>query len=873
MKFGTQILDKSVPQWRHNNIDYQKLKTVIKKATTKFPQDETNKINLIKCTNLFLEQFNSVNLFTSLKIKQISSKIVGIENLIIKYSQILQNPNIDVITPEESKRQIKAIRNATKKCNKEMRMLSRYLILQRIAVRKLFKKFIKYYPWGKQAAEEYIDTLRNSDELSKGYEGISFMTLNIDPYLLEISLIFDVLEDLDKKAVKNLDIIKSSLATVTSGNGRVYEDVNDYPTGSPIKEIPSTIEFDTLFWGKSHFINRFLLSNENTEEFKFVLLSSKFQIMDDEIISTSREIVDNSSNIRQLAEAKGAKSVRSFNELRNIASFSSLVGNSKTRATTVGNPSLTSNMYLSLLAPAEDISKDTRYIKEMLSNKSYNEHPSFLVHSNLGVKCILQSHVGGLRDHIITNTLPMQYILDTIESRKIENIEKLGPLNKLSMEWLQSKNLKPTNEQITFKRTRFVSYTKSDTIMITLDEEITIDNYSRLPHSLFEIRQIPSGNNSKFTSVAETQPTTQDVGNVSQIYNSLIENKIQCYPLNTAATIWSICYAIRNSNEVKCDLFSYLLKDEYILEENDALKDNEFFELGKDKIFDLCSEEFQNKHRESISNQGNGLTSKQILKKRQKSHGDLTDDVNGRIREQNTSAHHHDRAGGAGHIRYWNEFDDEESSLRNNTFYVDTFGDDVRSHHSEDNGFLRFDRKFVNSMFSTCQSIRKFLGLSYIDPRVSRARYGSIISEDDNSSVNTASHPNASNYSDIQQLIQFHEQDMDDSDSVYELRHDEMLSLMYLFALLASCLTSGICLSIILTIFREEEEHINIEHLTLLIIVIIVSLLLSLLLTGGSLLLLFSRYSYAPLWHYTSCFVVFLLVTCTVCYGIIEIFT
>lgn len=865
MKFGTQILDKSVPQWRHNNIDYQKLKIAIKKATTDSGDEENDKINLIRCTNLFLEQFNSVNLFSSLKIKEISSKIISIENLIIKYSQVFENPNFDVITSDESKRQIKSIHSATVRCSKELKMLSRYLILQRIAVRKLLKKFVKYYPKGKQEAEKYTDTLRNSEQLQTGYEGISFMKLGLDPYLLEISLIFDVLDDLDKKAIKYPDVIQTSLVNTSNENIRHLEDIKDRLPAAPIKEIKSTIEFDTIFWGKSKLVNRFLLSNENSEELKFVLLSSKFQILDDEIISTSREIVDNSQNIRNLTRGASSRSVRSYNELRNIASFSSLVGNSKAKVSQNGTQSLTSNIYMSLMAPSDQISTDTRYIKDMLSNIPYNEHPNFLINSDMAVKCILQCHVGGIRDHVITNTLSLQYIHNCIEKKEIVDIQKLGPLNKLSMEWIHSRNLNLVKENITFKRTRFVSYTDDATYLITLDENITIDAFNMVPHSIFEIREVSSPHSKR-----DSIDIVKKEHRISSIYDSLIENKIQCYPIDISASLWSICYAIKDSNEIKYDLFSYILKDEYILEENDSLKDNEFFELGKDKVLDMCTKEFRDKQFNSSSyGIAGNLAGKLALKKKHNVETRTTSNDSG------TPADTAKQPTKKETIRYWNEFDDGDENTARDTFYVDSYEDNHSSSSNNDGGFLRFDRKFVNSMYATCQNIRKFLNLPFVEPRsISRSRYGSIVSDDDDASSTLASnHQRSNSYADIQQLLEFHEQDMNDSDSVYEVRHDEMLSLMYLFSILASCLTSGICLSIVMTIFREEEENIQIDHITLLITIIIISLIISLLLTSFSLLLLFSRFSYAPVWHYISCFVVFLLVTCTACYGIIEIFT
>lgn len=869
MKFGSQILDKSVTQWRHNNIDYQKLKVAIKKATTDGLNGEADQINLKRCTILFLEQFNSVNLFTSLKIKEISSKIIGIENLILKYSENLAIPNFHSVSPDETKRQIKAIRHSTNRCNKELKMLSKYLILQKIATRKLFKKFIKYYQKGRQAAEDYINTLKNSEQLTTGYEGVSFMVLTLDPYLLEISLIFDVLNDLSIKTSNNLDVIKSSLVPVTAGTARNIETNQGI---EPLdKEISSTIEFDTLFWGKSTYVNRFLLSNENTEELKFILLSSNFQLLNDEIISTSREIVDNSEYILNLANINTARSVRSYNELRNAASLSSLVGNTKFKINKYGSPTLTSNLTMALLVPSEETSDNIRYIKNLLSDNNYNEHPSFLVHSDIAIKCLLQCYVGGLRDHIITNTLPLKYVLNSIENKENQENQKLSPLNKLSVEWIQSRDLKLVDHKITFKRTRFVSYTKDSTYLITLDEDIDIDINAILPHCIFEIREILSNKSSNFSSDSVSSQISKEDLRLSTLYDSLVENQIQCYPMKSYSTLWNICYAVNNSNDIQYDLFSYALKDEYDLEEGGALKDSEFFELGKDKVLALCTKDFQVKYKNTeTENNTHNHFGKQILKMK----GGLQSEprspsspetVRGRKRTNdlpNTEP-----------IRYWNEFDDDETNFTNNTFYVDIDEDGTHSNNYSGDGFLRFDRKFVNDMFAICQKIRNFLNVDNSDTTNHdlRSRYGSIISDDDDSVASTDTVNN--NYEDIQQLIQFQEQDLDDSDSMYEFKHDEIVSFMYLFALFASCLTSGICISIISTIFREEKEKIKIEHIKALISIVIISLIISLLLTGGSLLLLFSRYSYAPLWHYISCLVVFLTVTCSVCYGIIEIYT
>ena len=92
MKFGSQILDKSVPEWKLNNVDYNRLKDAIRTATTFKPDKQANTDisldpELCKLRSLFLSQFQNINMFVSLKIKEISTRLVSIESTIIKLQQ------------------------------------------------------------------------------------------------------------------------------------------------------------------------------------------------------------------------------------------------------------------------------------------------------------------------------------------------------------------------------------------------------------------------------------------------------------------------------------------------------------------------------------------------------------------------------------------------------------------------------------------------------------------------------------------------------------------------------------------------------------------------------------------------------------------
>ena len=84
MKFEDRILNKSIPEWKFYNINYEKLKVAIKKVTAydyDNPNDSGMEKLLNQCSVAFDQEFQNVNLFVSLKIKEISTRILcGIIN-------------------------------------------------------------------------------------------------------------------------------------------------------------------------------------------------------------------------------------------------------------------------------------------------------------------------------------------------------------------------------------------------------------------------------------------------------------------------------------------------------------------------------------------------------------------------------------------------------------------------------------------------------------------------------------------------------------------------------------------------------------------------------------------------------------------------
>ncbi|QLQ82058.1 hypothetical protein HG537_0G03130 [Torulaspora globosa] len=815
MKFGTKILNKSVPEWKLHNIDYEKLKKAIKRATVT-SVDEDDVENLNKCLELFKEQFGKINVFTSLKVKEISSRLVAIEASIVNFKKRFCDGDDN---RKLRSRQIKLIMNHLDDCSSELQRLSRYLILQKIAVGKLLKKLVKHYPGSAQQARAYIQEIRDLPELVDGYDGISFTKVDLDPYLLEVSLIVNILQHL-----------RLGLSEDKSSGGLAV------PTSTK-RDIDSSLAFDTQFCGRFTSLQKFLISAENLEEFKFMILYHGFHVVADEIISTSRSIRETSESLKTM-ETHSIKSVRSFKALQQAVKCqqqTNLDGSPasavKEQEISVRKPVSSGNLFHSTVPRLCLSILDSRERPSILEDDSINQHPNLVMVSGNGENhCVVMCHVGGLRGHLETADLSYKEVAQIWEDETIDlesqEMQERPPMAKLAVEWIQSRHLKPIGPKVYFKRVRFICNEDDKTYLIALDEEITIENVGTLPHAFVEIRKLPA------------PLASDDTDNkLVDLCEALIENKTQAYPLSSNMSLWRLCFELRDSKKLQADLFDTILKEEFDLEDESPTSED-FFLLGKSSILKMCSDEFRS-----------DFESKDINRRRSTIHATP--------KEQQSVE--------KPRVRYWNEFDDDPEFYNDNGFYIDGSHDgtdDEALNPNSGRGFTLFNKQLIENTYQLCQRISGWFGSS--DRKTAKAeitRYGSI-----GGSISSTS---ANSINDVEAYLA--EED-DESDQVYEYKHDQVITFMYLSSLLAACVTSGISFGIVLALFHRKETDDDLEVAVFLITMISLSLVVSLILICSSLVLLFSRYKLAPAWHYISCFVLFLLVILTVCYGFIEVF-
>ncbi|EDO17087.1 hypothetical protein Kpol_1025p6 [Vanderwaltozyma polyspora DSM 70294] len=815
MKFAQSILDKSVPEWKFNNIDYEKLKKLIKEATTASDNDTKN---LNKLASSFKEQLENVNLFTSMKVKELSTRLVSIESSILHFKEMKS------VSKNVQKNQLRLIMSHLDDCNSEWQKLSRFVILQRIALKKLFKKFTKHYHGGQEEAKDYIEKIKDSPEYKDGYEGISFVNIDLEPFLLEVSLIAAVIHELNTNLKQN-----------STNNDR--ENIID-----DSKTVNSTLEFDTISLGNSSTVQSFLLSIENIEEFKFMLLKSGYHLVDDEV-SFSREVLENSD----ITSNRTTTSARSITDLRTIIKDQHMKHQAE-----ASQKSCTSTTALCTQSRLVYYLIDSNPSSPLfLENESMNLYPNILLteKNNFDSKHnVLLCHVGGIRDHFTTNKLSYSYLQDIISKETQEEVNaetnkrNSNPVEKLAVQWISSHNLKILDTSISFNRSRFVKYSDTETYYITLDDEFTFNGKS-ISHAYVKINKSNSMNSK--ISVSKTNKKKRST-EFEKLCELIIENKCQCYPLSEVNTEWKIFYQLKDSHDLQADLYSLALQDKYEIEENIRLTTEEFFKIGTQLVLEMCSTDFQAEQQNVDSI--NPLTVKE--------NGDNVENDVGRV-------------------RYWNEFDDGED-FADNGFYVNNSLESQsflsENAYPKDNGFIKFSKPFINSVYDFCQKFRSTIGLqvgdeyppllSFSNGRTKYTSRGSIPSGISSSISNDH----------FDELLEYERQNIEDSDAIYEYKHDQVVTFMYLTILSVSSVTSGISLGIILALFKGGSSDSNLEVASILTIIIISSLLVSLILNCTSLMLLFSRFTLAPLWHYIISFLLFLLVTCTVCYGIIEIF-
>lgn len=146
MKFGKNLAHLSIPEWKLYNLDYNDLKTHIRDAT------QSSSPDLKALYRLFLKNFDNLNLFVGTKSGELSRKLADHRSHFRK----LRTESTSVVAQLNSLNTLHySIINDD---SIEIKKLNKFILVQKIAVKKILKKFLKHYP-DKELAQRFADSL------------------------------------------------------------------------------------------------------------------------------------------------------------------------------------------------------------------------------------------------------------------------------------------------------------------------------------------------------------------------------------------------------------------------------------------------------------------------------------------------------------------------------------------------------------------------------------------------------------------------------------------------------------------------------------------------------------------------------------------
>ena len=177
MKFGKNLAHLSIPEWKDYNLDYNDLKKHIRQAT------QTPNPDLRGLRRLFLDNFDALDLFILTKLGELARKLKSDSREFAR----LRASNEPVM--EKLERLDSLHYRCINEVSIELRKLNKFTLVQKLAVKKIFKKFTKHYP-DPAAGKQFIASLNKALHTNRA----SFM--NFDSSELTASLLY-LLLDLD----------------------------------------------------------------------------------------------------------------------------------------------------------------------------------------------------------------------------------------------------------------------------------------------------------------------------------------------------------------------------------------------------------------------------------------------------------------------------------------------------------------------------------------------------------------------------------------------------------------------------------------------------------------------------------------------------
>lgn len=437
MKFGAQLRNKSVHEWKCYNFDYNDVKQKIKLATTVDLPNRDKAVKVLEST--IKEQIDVINLFINSKIGEIKRRIIHIE------SQLEKCEAVDAKTDQEYYLVGAQISNLSS----DLQKLSRFLMIQKIALRKSLKKYTKYSKDNGSLNYKINKYVINNQD--------SFIHTDLTGLYLELALVYDLIREADSSNGHQLSSQVSQ---------RKRASISD-----PLHSLNQNESFDFESVQKSTKTFNFLVHYDNLNELKLLLLQNFYLI--DESMSHKKQFLKlkkkgSTLSIHDIIRQHSQEKLKSLNTCdQNLEDINDGIYRSN-------------SIYLNNEDDLTDGSEFTMLVfdhpQNLYSVKNKTD-PSVLMTENSspinGFRSLLISAIGGLRkssnvlianEDFLHNFLNSCLIGETFEQfyeANKEILDTLDTLEILSIEWVFTKHLKPL-VKVSLNKSRFTNSIKPD---------------------------------------------------------------------------------------------------------------------------------------------------------------------------------------------------------------------------------------------------------------------------------------------------------------------------------------------------------------------------------------------------------------------------
>lgn len=242
MKFGKNLVHLSIPEWKSYNLDYNDLKSQIRQLTQLNSSTPPSSHALSPLYQSFTENFDYINLFIDTKYGELQRKLKYFE---AEFNKTMQSPEDSNI--EKFLKLNEVYYKIVIEVSLVLKKLIKFILIQKIAVKKIFKKFLKYSVFSDSVSNKFVNNLKyylNSNNRSFFKIDLSSLTLELTNLINLVKLNQKELNSLIKKG--GSELISNSMS---SENTPLDMDIN-------------AVNFDLLAILKKNFTLDFLIPND-----------------------------------------------------------------------------------------------------------------------------------------------------------------------------------------------------------------------------------------------------------------------------------------------------------------------------------------------------------------------------------------------------------------------------------------------------------------------------------------------------------------------------------------------------------------------------------------------------------------------------------